>query len=224
LPSQLILPLISTPSLARGDFIVAPGNEQAVALIDSWPNWPVGTAVIYGPSGSGKTHLVSIWQTMARARVISAAELDSEPAGARGAFVVEDVDSCPASEARDVRLFRLIEGVSPSTPLLLTGKEAPATWPTVLPDLASRFSAALSFSLWKPDDELLAALAKKLLADRQLAVPAPAIARMLQSLERTPQAVRDFIARADAKALSEGRPITLSLVRELIADEDGGLS
>ena len=224
MPSQLVLPLISTPSVARSDFIVAPGNAQAVALIDSWPNWPVGVAVIYGPSGSGKTHLVSIWQTMARARVVSAAALDGETAGARGAVAVEDVDSCPATEARDVQLFRLIEGVSPATPLLLTGKEAPASWPTVLPDLASRFSAALSFSVWKPDDELLAALAEKLLADRQLTVPAAVIARMLESLERTPQAVRDFIARADAKALSEARPITLSLVRELIAEQDGGLS
>ena len=224
MPSQLILPLISAPSVARSDFIVAPGNEQAVALIDRWPNWPVGVAVIYGPSGSGKTHLVSIWQAMSKARVVSAAALEAEPAGPRDAVAVEDIDSCPATEGRDVRLFRLIEGVSPSTPLLLTGKEAPAAWPTVLPDLASRFSAALSFSLWKPDDELLAALAKKLLADRQLTVPPAVIARMLQSLERTPQAVRDFIARADAKALSEGRPITLSLVRELMTDEDGGLS
>lgn len=224
MPSQLVLPLLSTPSLARTDFIVAPGNEQAVALIDSWPNWPVGVAVIYGPSGSGKTHLVSIWQTMSKARVISAAALEGEVVGPRGAVVVEDVDSCPATEARDVRLFQLIEGVSPSKPLLLTGKEASAAWSTVLPDLASRFSAALSFSLWKPDDELLEALARKLLADRQLSVPPAVVTRILQSLERTPQAVRDFIARADAKALSEARPITLSLVRELVAEEDDGLS
>ncbi|HTW33134.1 MAG TPA: hypothetical protein VMD53_00845 [Rhizomicrobium sp.] len=224
MPSQLVLPLVSMPSVARSDFIVAPGNEQAVALIDSWPNWPVGVAVVYGPSGSGKTHLVSIWQTMSEARVVSAAALEGETAGQRGAVAVEDVDSCPATEARDVRLFQLIEGSSPAIPLLLTGREAPAAWPTALPDLASRFSAALSFSLWKPDDALLAALANKLLADRQLVVPPAVVARMLQSLERTPQAVRDFIARADARALSEARPITLSLVRELIVEEDGGLS
>jgi chromosomal replication initiation ATPase DnaA len=224
LPSQLVLPLVAVPSLARGDFVVAPGNEQAVALIDSWPHWPVSAVVVYGPSGSGKTHLVSIWKAMSKARVVSAAALAGEQASPRGAVAVEDIDSCPATEARDTLLFQLVEGASPATPLLLTGKEAPAAWPTVLPDLASRFSAILSFSLWKPDDELLASLAGKLLADRQLAVPPPVIARMLQSLERTPQAVRDFIARADSRALSEARPITLPLVRELIAEQDGGLS
>lgn len=221
MPSQLILPLTSAPSLSRSDFIVAPGNEQAVALIDSWPNWPVRVAVIYGPSGSGKTHLVSIWQAMSGARVVSAAALDADISGT---VAVEDIDSSAPTEARDNHLFRLVEGASSAAPLLLTGKEAPATWPTVLPDLASRFSAALSFSLWKPDDDLLAALANKLLADRQLTVPPAVVARMLQSLERTPQAVRDFIARADAKALSEARPITLPLVRELIAEQDEGLS
>jgi chromosomal replication initiation ATPase DnaA len=220
---QLILPLTIGPSLGRHDFVVSPGNAPAVALMDSWPNWPVGVVVVYGPSGSGKSHLVSIWQELSGARVIGAADLDREP-DAKAPLAVEDVDSCAATEARDTRLFELLVGASPAAPLLLTGKEAPSVWPTVLPDLASRFSAALSFGLWKPDDELLAGLARKLLEDRQLAVSSTVIARILQSLERSPEAVREFVARADAKALSESRPITLSLVRELIAQGDGGLS
>ena len=39
---------------------------------------------------------------------------------------------------------------------------------------------------------------------------------MILSLERTPAAIRAFVAAADAKALAEGRPVNLSLVRELI--------
>ena len=58
-------------------------------------------------------------------------------------------------------------------PLLLTGQEPPAAWRSSLPDLASRFSALLAFPLWAPDEALLAALARKLFADRQLAVPDP---------------------------------------------------
>jgi hypothetical protein len=55
-------------------------------------------------------------------------------------------------------------------------------------------------------------------------VPEGLVERVLQSVERSPEAVREFIARADAKALSEARPITLSLVRELLAETDEGLS
>ena len=204
--------------------MVAPGNEQAVALIDSWPNWPVSVAVIHGPSGSGKSHLVSIFQAMAGARVFPANMLEHEHIEDHGAVAVEDVDTAPASEARDRVLFQLIEGATPAAPLLLTGREAPGTWTAFLPDLTSRFSAALSLPLWRPDDALLAALARKLFDDRQVAVPDAVIARIVQSLERSPQAVRDFVARTDARALSRARPITLPLVRELLAEEDEGLS
>jgi len=222
-PAQLVLPLTSQPSLTRNDFLVSPGNAQAVALIDQWPNWPVHVAALYGPAGSGKTHLVSIWQSLSGARVVSASMLDLEPMR-KGPLAVEDVDSDPPSEARDARLFQLIEGAAPGSPLLLTGKEAPAGWPSLLPDLASRFSAVLSLPLWKADEALLARLAQKLLADRQLSVPDSLVERVIQSVERSPEAGREFIARADAKALSEARPITVSLVRELLAEADEGLS
>lgn len=221
--AQLVLPLLSQPSLTRSDFLVGPGNEQAVALIDQWPNWPVHVVALYGPAGSGKTHLVSIWQSRTGARVLSASMLDLEPMR-KGPLAVEDVDADSVSDARDARLFQLIEGASPESPLLLTGKEAPGSWPTLLPDLASRFSAILSLPLWKADEALLARLAQKLLADRQLSVPDSLVERVIQSVERSPEAVREFIARADAKALSEARPISLSLVRELLAEADEGLS
>ncbi len=223
MPSQLILPLALRSAMARTDFIVAPGNAQAVTFIDSWPNWPVGVAAIFGPAGSGKTHLVSIWQAASEARVVSAAVLEDVSA-ASGPVAVEDVDSIPQTEARDVQLFRLIEGATPASPVLLTGKEAPSRWPTILPDLASRFAAILSLPLWAPNDELLVALARKLLADRQVIVPEGIIERIVHSLERSPESIRNFVAKADAKALSEARPISLSLVRELIAEEDTGLS
>lgn len=209
--------------MGRADFIVGPGNAQAVAFIKSWPHWPVSVAALHGPTGSGKTHLVAMWQAASRARVVTAADL-SHLVGGKGPVAVENVDAVPAGEARDARLFALIEGASPHAPVLLTGTDAPAGWPSLLPDLASRFSAILSLPLWRPDDELLAALARKLLDDRQLSVPTPVIERIVHSLERTPGAIRAFIAKADSRALSEARPITLALVRELIAEEDGSLS
>lgn len=180
----------------------------------------MNVVAVHGPAGSGKTHLASIWHSLSGARLIPAEAINTAELGS-GPHAIEDVDLCPAAEGRDARLFRLIEGATPSAALLLTGRTPPTEWQTVLPDLASRFSALLSLPMWKPDDELLAALARKLLADRQLSIPDSVVARILQSLDRTPDAIREFIARADAKALSESRPITLSLVRELIARNEG---
>ena len=93
-------------------------------------------------------------------------------------------------------------------------------WET-LPDLASRFSALLAFPLWAPDDALLAAIARKLFNDRQLTVPDAVIERMVRSLERSPAAFRDFVARADERALAEGRSINLALVRDMLAESAG---
>lgn len=218
--SQLPLPLTQRSAMSREDFVVAPANAEAVAFIDSWPDWPVATAALYGPAGSGKTHLAEIWTRRSNAQSLTALQLNEstlsmlDPARA---FVVENIDASPATRARDTILFKLMESATRAAPLLLTGQEPPPAWPAMLPDLASRFVSLLAFPLWAPGDDLLAAIARKLFSDRQLAVPDAVIVRMIRSLERSPFAVRAFVAEADAKALAEGRAVTLALIRELIA-------
>lgn len=193
-------------------------SAAALAFIDSWPDWSATAAALHGPSGSGKSHLAAIWAARANAQVISAADLNTASLDPLRPIVVEDVDSYAPNAARDAALFALFE--NPGASLLLTGREPPSQWQASLPDLASRFSALLTFGLWAPDDALLAAIARKLFNDRQLAVPDAVIARMVQSLERSPSAIRDFVDVADAKALSEGRPVNLALVREMLAERD----
>jgi chromosomal replication initiation ATPase DnaA len=217
-PDQLILPFETRSALGREDFLVAPGNSEAVTLIDQWPDWPVRAAALYGPSGSGKTHLVQIWQARASAQVLLAAALDANAIASLAPdapLAIEDIDTAPPTRARDQALFTLLEQ---QRPLLLTGHAVPAEWAVTLPDLASRFRALPAFPLWTPDDALLAGIARKLFTDRQLDVPDTVIMRMVQSLERSPAAIRDFVARADAFALARHRPINAALIRELLAD------
>ena len=218
LPSQLILPLETPPALGRGDFLVAPGNAEAVAFIDSFPHWISPVGALHGPSGSGKSHLVSVWAAAAGAKVVTAATLDArfvellEPGRA---VAVEDIDTATGS-GHDAPLFALLNR---GEPLLLTGREPPARWPSAMPDLASRFGAVLAFSLWKPDETLLIALTRKLFTDRQLAVPDAVVMRILRSVERSPAAIRELVTRADALALAQKRPISAALVGELLAGE-----
>ena len=214
---QLPLPFSPTPSRAREDFVIAPGNEAAVRFIDAWPNWPATAAALHGPSGSGKSHLVHAWAEKSGAEIIDASLLDEPRAHALDParpLAIENVDSAPAA-VRDGALFALLN--SGTANLLLTGREHPRDWPVLLPDLASRLRALLAFALWEPDDALLEAVARKLFADRQLKVPDAVIARMVVSLERSPAAVRDFVAKADAMALAEKRPVTVALIRDLLS-------
>jgi chromosomal replication initiation ATPase DnaA len=219
-PSQLPLPLAPRQGLSRADLIVAPANAQAVAFIETWPSWPVAAAAIHGPAGSGKSHLVAIWRQMSNALVVAAADLPALSAldFPGHPLAVENVDLAAPGESRDRTLFAALERATLAAPLLLTGKEHPAAWACSLPDLASRFSALVSFPVWTPDEGLLTALARKLFDDRQLAVPDAVIAHMLRSLERSPSAIRDFVALADSRALAQARPVNVALVKELLAE------
>jgi chromosomal replication initiation ATPase DnaA len=211
--SQLPLPLATPPSLTREDFVVAPGNAEAVAFIDTWPDWPANAAALHGPSASGKSHLAAIWASRANAETIDARALDDRAAARLAeAVVVENVDAAPAPE-RDSALFALFNR---GGALLLTGREPPKDWPVLLPDLASRFRALLAFPLWAPDDALLAALARKLFADRQLRVPDSVVEGMIVTLERSPAAIRDLVERLDREALARKSRISLSLLREIL--------
>jgi len=216
--SQLPLPLETRRDFTREDFIVAPGNSEAVGFVDAYPVWPSPAAALYGPAGSGKSHLAYVWAVRSGARIVEAAALD-EAVLAQGSsaqcLAVENVDRAPLSAAAETALFALIER---GQPILLTGREAPSAWPAQLPDLASRFRSLLAFGLWAPDDALLEALARKLFADRQLSVPDAVVTQMIRALERSPAAMRDFVARADAAALAAKRPVTPGLIRELLAN------
>lgn len=205
--TQLVLPLETLSALGRNDFIVAPGNQQAVAFIDSWPHWSAPAATIYGPAASGKSHLAAIWASKSGAVTLQADALAGIVPD--GPLVVENFHPGVA----ETPLFALLER---GTPLLLTAQTPPSQWQVSLPDLKSRLNAMLAFALWAPDDALLMALAVKLFADRQIQVPENVVAHMIQSLERSPSVIRDFVARADAAALAAKRPITLSLIKDLL--------
>ncbi|HEY0107754.1 MAG TPA: hypothetical protein VGB91_16855 [Rhizomicrobium sp.] len=206
------------PALGRADFIAAPSNAQALAFIDSFPRWPAPAGALHGPPGSGKSHLAAIWAKAAGAVTVEAPALSQGfVAGLEfgRAVLVEDV----APGIDEPALFALFHHPGP---LLLTAPEPPAAWPAALPDLKSRFSALLAFPLWAPDEALLTALTRKLFTDRQLAVADPVVMRIMRSVERSPSAIRDFIARVDARALAEKRPVTTALVAQLLSEE--GLS
>jgi chromosomal replication initiation ATPase DnaA len=93
-PRQLALALNHAESFAREDFLVGPPNEEALALIERWPDWPDRIMLLIGPEGSGKSHLAAIWAEIAGARSVAARSIGaaSLPAAfATGALVVEDL-------------------------------------------------------------------------------------------------------------------------------------
>jgi chromosomal replication initiation ATPase DnaA len=217
---QLVLPFGVTPALGLSDFVVAPCNQDAFRFIARWPDWPARAVALHGPRSSGKSHLARIWHARSGAHLLVSRELTAERIARLDAGIpvgVEDMDAAAPSADRDQALMALFERPGE---VLFTGRTPPAQWPAAMGDIRSRFDALLVFPVWAPDDALLRNLMHKHFADRQLNVPEAAIERIVLHLERTPDAIADFVGKVDAKALSEKRAITERLVLELIAGED----
>ena len=77
-----------------------------------------------------------------------------------------------------------------------------------LPDLASRLRAVTAVGLTLPEDELLAALLARLIAERQLRVDEAVQAYLLARLPRSGAALREAAARLDRASLALGRRVT----------------
>ncbi len=140
---QLVFELGHRSAHGRDDFLVAPSNKLAVALIDAWPAWPAPVVALSGPQGSGKTHLAEVWHAMSGAVCFEASVLDNADVPAlvaRGRLIIEDIETL--SDTAERNLFHLLnlvkeEGAS----MLLTSRKAPAHLGIKLPDLSSRLKA-----------------------------------------------------------------------------------
>lgn len=203
----------------RNDFLVAPSNAMAVAMIENWRNWAGGKMVLTGPEGAGKTHLTHVWADTAQARLIHATDLrdDDVPKLAQSSIAVEDVPQISGNSEAQTALFHLHNMVlAEGHSLLLTGVGAVAHWGLSLPDLVSRLQGALEVSIDAPDDALLSAVLVKLLADRQLVPPSDLIPYLLNRMDRSFIAANRFVAALDRESLARKRPITRALAAQVL--------
>jgi chromosomal replication initiation ATPase DnaA len=218
-PRQLAFALPHAVSFSRNDFHEGPSNAAALALIDSWPDWPNRTMLLVGPEGSGKSHLGAIWADQSGARSTAAHALTAaEVPGslATGALVVEDLSPSNYDERALFHLLNLAR--EDHAFVLLTARTPPSASDFELRDLRSRLRAVPAVTLQPPDDALFRALIVKLCADRQIIVDESVVGYLATRIERSFAAVRQAVERLDTEALRLGRPVTRALAAELLRD------
>jgi DnaA regulatory inactivator Hda len=218
-PVQLPLMLPHRPAQGRDDFLVAPCNEEAVAWIDRWPDWPAPALALFGPAGSGKTHLLHVWAESAGApvwdaRTLTVGDLDARLGGAR-AVALDEAERADEPDAL-FHLYNMLREREGS--LLLAARAAPARWTFGRADMRSRLAAAPAVELGAPDDALLGAVLVKLFADRQLPVGSDVVSYILGRMTRTFAAAGAVVERLDRLALAERRRITLPLARRALEE------
>jgi len=216
-PRQLAFALPHAESLTRDNFQEGPANAAALALIDSWPEWPSRTMLLVGPKGSGKSHLATIWAEQAGARSITAHALTAAnvPAAlATGALVVEDLNEATFDERALFHLLNLAR--EDQAYVLITARVAPTALEIELRDLRSRLRALPVVTIQPPDDQLFRALIIKFCADRQLPVDEALVSYLAGRIERSYVAARQAVEFLDSEALRLGRPVTRALAAEVL--------
>ena len=214
--TQLRLALGSQPAFDRAHFIVSDRNREAVAAVDSWPNWPGGRLALIGPEGSGKTHLARAWAARTGAVVAGDPGLDLARAPV-GPILLEDVDR---GGVADDALFHLINRADAGGSLLLTARTAPRLWPAALPDLPSRLNALFAVEIGAPDDKVLEGLLLRFFRDRHIRPDPDLLPYLLRRMERSATAAQALVSRLDEAADASGRPMTRALAREIMGADD----
>ncbi len=220
---QIPLDLGHRSAMGEADFLVAPGNQDAVAWLDAWPEWPAPVLVLFGPQGSGKSHLAQIWRARARANLLDVDDLRAEdlpdllhPTRTAVLDGAQRVAGDPVLERALFHLYNLAK--ESGGHLLLLADNAPVNWVLRLPDLRSRLLAAPAVGMAAPDDSLLMAVLVKLFADRQVRVGEDVIEWLLTRTERSFANARRVVDRLDREALAEKKPITVRFCRQVLGD------
>jgi chromosomal replication initiation ATPase DnaA len=213
--TQLALDLRHRAAMGREDFLVSPSNEEAVAWIDRWPDWPGHALVLIGPPGCGKTHLGQVWQAQAGAQPYRADLLSATAGPNTSVFAPVFVDDADAP-GRDEELFHLFNAAGAAGSFVLFASHtAPARWENRLPDLKSRLAAAPNIQIQSPDTPLIAAVMLKMFADEQMDVGADVLEYLVNRMERSFEAARTLAERLNNASLATRRGITVPLAREV---------
>ena len=210
--AQMRFPLRRPAAADRGSFVLGGSKRAAAEALDAWPDASAPVLAVVGPAGAGKSHLGAVWAQRTGAASLKGAEAalaDLPALEARPVFLDE------ADQADDETLFHLINLAHASGgALLLASREPPALWETPLPDLRSRLDALRVVRVEAPDDAVLAAVLRRLFAERAITPGDDLIDYLVRRIERSVPAAREVVERLDQD--SGARPINRLLAREIL--------
>ncbi|MGX9355537.1 chromosomal replication initiator DnaA [Roseobacteraceae bacterium S113] len=222
---QLSFDLSARPALGREAFFVSEANAVAVAMMDSWRDWPNGKLLLTGDHGAGKTHLAHVWAEDSGAAILPAVDLVQMPVEelARAAICVEDVDQIAGDDPAETQLFHLHNlALAEARPLLMTATGAPESWGIALPDLKSRLQGTSLVRIETPDEALLGALYMKLFSDRQLSPLPDVVPFLARNAPRRFELAGQIVEDMDKAALQDRKRLTRDLARRILAQHTNG--
>ncbi|WP_459617110.1 DnaA regulatory inactivator Hda [Bordetella sp. 2513F-2] len=230
---QLLLDVLPAPAPTLNNFIAGPNGEALAAVRALAP----GRALyLWGPEGCGRTHLLRGLAARPEAVYLDA---DAGARALRGLAQADAAKPMPRIVAVDdvhlmedpqqAALFALYNRWRESAAtghafaLAVSGDRAPMSMP-LREDLRTRLGWDLVLRLDRLSDaDKLAALASQA-ADRGLQLAPEVINWMLTHHERDLRKLAALLDALDRYSLAAGRPITIPLLRAMLADPESQAS
>ena len=222
-PEQLTFELVPPESASFDNFLCGANGELVAALMGAARGDRAdGSLVAWGAPGAGKTHLLQAVVQAAQAARRSAlyvrapALAPAEPPELGALVAVDDVDRADAQA--QARLFTLYNALAGTGGQLVVAAGAPPARLALRPDLRTRLAQGLVYEVIAlRDDEKPAALAQ-FAAARGFALDAGVIDYLLAHYRRDMASLLTMLSSVDRYSLATRRPVTLGLVRTLLAD------
>ena len=220
------VPLAFGPEpVLRFDTFLPGGNAQweqvLMALLSPSPSMPL---YLWGPPGSGKTHLLQAAVSQAQYFGLRTMKFDlttSTPWEYDEDARLLLLDDCDRYDAdRQHEAFRMfIEATIAGVPIIAGGRLPPVDLP-VRDDLRTRLAWGLVYRLVPPTDEQVCALLRRDATRRGIPLSDEVLACLLGHGERDLTHLMDLLGRLDRYALATKRPVTLPLLRQMLAEPD----
>ncbi len=213
---QLVLPFPVPHWLTDATFVRGEANACATTWLANPSTWPNNRLALHGPAGAGKTHLLHAFAERHAGILLPGQAIRYLPnLPDSGPIAIDDADLAPDPET----LLHLLNAAAEARlPLLLAARTPPSTWPTFLPDLASRLRAITTAALTLPDDAMLAALLNTLATQHQLRLDPAVQTYLLARLPRDAASLREAACRLDRASLAHGRRVSRTLAAEVLLE------
>ena len=194
-------------------------NASALEWLDYWPNWPgpARSLNIFGPEGSGKSRLAKYFATKTGAISVKQLKSFSSDMFQTPHLILDGVEQGENWDAE--ALFHLFNWIAEQAGSLLILSRVPATridWG--LRDLESRLKTAATQEIYLPDDAYLADYLQHLFAMRQCHIPPSVVAYISSRIPRHFGFAMKLVDTLDTSSLEQKKPISLKLVKTVLAD------
>ncbi|MBK7665492.1 MAG: DnaA regulatory inactivator Hda [Sterolibacteriaceae bacterium] len=215
---QLILDIRPHTPKRFDNFVVGDNAEVVARLQAAGRAEAADLLYLYGPPGSGRSHLLEATRRDAARPTLrlSANAAGDFSAEAGTLLLIDDIEQL--DEAAQIALFRCFNAAQRDRlALVLAGSEAPLRLP-LREDLRTRVGATLMFEIKPLSDADKARTLLEQARARGMMVDAQLVDYLLRHGRRDLPSLLALLDALDAASLERKRPVTLSLLRELMQD------